>query len=76
MERIKLIWDFRGEDAWQTALHHKKHLLEYIAMEKLDDMEADAQQLNDFLSIAYIIVPKEKMIAVRDRLLPHRGELA
>ncbi|MDO4727775.1 MAG: hypothetical protein Q4B43_02090 [Bacteroidota bacterium] len=76
MERIKLIWDFRGQDAWSTALHHKKHLLEYIAMEKLENADADAKQLSDYHSTAYIVIPREKMIEVRDRLLPHRGELA
>jgi len=35
MEKIKLIWDFRGPASPQTAAHFKIHLLEYFASEKI-----------------------------------------
>ena len=35
MEKIKLIWDFRGPASPHTAAHFKIHLLEFFASEKL-----------------------------------------
>ena len=33
--KIKLLWDFRGEDAKETAKHHTIHLKEFATLEKL-----------------------------------------
>ena len=35
MEKIKLIWNFRGPDAAKIAEHHEIHLKEYIQIEKI-----------------------------------------
>ncbi|WP_410880462.1 hypothetical protein [Myroides sp. DW712] len=76
MERlIKLIWDFRGPDAEKIADHHVIHLREFVAIEKLPLTLMDKQVINDVHSIAYLVVNDEQMIAVRDALKPHRGEL-
>ena len=32
-KKIKLIWDFRGPSALQTAEHHALHLNEYLNLE-------------------------------------------
>lgn len=73
--KIKLIWDFRGEAAAKTAEHHEIHLKEYIAMEKLPLNITGFDVLGDMHSIAWMVVTDEHMIAVRDALRPHRGEL-
>ena len=73
--KIKLIWDFRGEAAAKTAEHHEIHLKEYIAMEKLSLNITGFDVLGDMHSIAWMVVTDEYMIAVRDVLKPHRGEL-
>ena len=73
--KIKLIWDFRGPAAEQTAKHHKIHLLEYAQSENLDLQIADIEKLNDVHSIAYLVVTEQKMKTVRDALKPHRGQL-
>lgn len=75
MRKIKLIWDFRGPAAAKTAEHHEKHLKEYIAMEKLPLNITGFNELNDMYSIAWMVVMDEHMIAVRDALKPHRGEV-
>jgi hypothetical protein len=75
-QRIKLIWDFRGPDAMETAKHHTVHLKEFAAMESLSYHEVDIKELNPMLSSASIIVDKKDMITYRDALKPHRGELA
>lgn len=76
MERlIKLIWDFRGPDAEKIAHHHVIHLREFVALEQLPLTIMDKQVINEVHSIAYLVVNDEQMIAVRDALKPHRGEL-
>lgn len=76
MERlIKLIWDFRSPDAEKIADHHVIHLREFVAIEKLPLTIMDKQVINDVHSIAYLVVNDEQLIAVRDALKPHRGEL-
>ncbi|HMI06017.1 MAG TPA: hypothetical protein VK528_00620 [Flavobacterium sp.] len=75
MRQIKLIWDFRGPASGKTAEHHEIHLREYIAMEKLPLDITGFQILNDMHAIAFMVVTDENMIAVRDALKPHRGEV-
>ena len=74
--KIKLIWDFRGPNAQQTAAHHCVHLKEFVAIEKLSFHEIDSQKLSDFHTIAYIIVNESDMPIYRDALKPHRGVVA
>lgn len=72
---IKLIWDFRGPAALKTAEHHEIHLKEFIQIEKLETQLTGHKALHDMHSIAYMVVEERNMLAVRDRLKPHRGEL-
>ncbi|MFY7670199.1 hypothetical protein ACOSP6_03860 [Tenacibaculum sp. MEBiC06402] len=77
MERkIKLIWDFKGPDAFETAKHHCVHLKEFAQLENLSYHDVDFTQLNEMFTIAFITVDESKMKIFRDALKPHRGELA
>jgi hypothetical protein len=73
--KIKLIWDSRGPAAEKTAEHHEKHLKEFIAFEKLDLDITGYQHINEMYSFAYMVVEESNMIAMRDALKPHRGEV-
>jgi len=73
--KIKLIWDFRGPAGAKTAEHHEIHLKEFIQAEKLSLNITGFEALNDMHAIAYMVVAEENMIAVRDALKPHRGEV-
>ena len=75
MRQIKLIWDFRGQAAAKTAEHHEIHLKEYIIAEKLLMNITGFNFINEMHAIAFMVVIDEEMIAVRDSLKPHRGEL-
>lgn len=75
MRRIKLIWDFRGPAAGKTAEHHDIHLREFVVSEKLDPGLTGWETINEFHSIAFLVVEEKDMIAMRDRLKPHRGEV-
>ena len=73
--KIKLIWDFRGQDAAKIAEHHEIHLKEFIAIEKFQMDITGFEIVNEMYAIAYMVVTDENMIQVRDALKPHRGEL-
>ncbi len=74
-KKIKLIWDFRGESASETAKHHAQHLKEYMVREELQPHIAGSADFSDMHSIAYMVVEESDMLQVRDSLIPHRGEL-
>lgn len=74
--KIKLIWDFRGPEALETAKHHCIHLKEFAAIDNLTYHEVDHKELNPMLVIAFIVVDEQDMKTFRDALKPHRGELA
>ena len=75
MRRVKLIWDFRGSVAAETAKHHEIHLKEFITIEKLLLNITGFEIINEMHAIAYMVVTDNNMIAVRDALKPHRGEI-
>lgn len=74
--KIKLLWDFRGPDAQETAKHHTIHLKEFAAIENLTFHEVAIQEKNPMLFSAFITVDEKDMKTFRDALKPHRGELA
>ncbi len=73
--KIKLIWDFRGPAAAKTAEHHEIHLKEFLEKENYALKITGFQILNEMYAIAYLVVKEADMIAFRDALRPHRGEV-
>jgi hypothetical protein len=73
--KIKLLWDFRGEDAKETAKHHTIHLKEFATLEKLAFHEIGVLEVNPMFAAAFIIVDESTMKIYRDALKPHRGEI-
>ncbi len=73
---IRLIWDFRGEDAEKTAIHHEIHLKQFAQKENIEVIETGVDHETELFSLAYITVPEPQMKIVRDALIPHRGEIA
>jgi hypothetical protein len=73
--KIKLLWDFRGPDAQETAKHQTIHLKEFATIENLDFSEIDIQEKTPMLFSAYITVDEKDMKTYRDALKPHRGEV-
>lgn len=74
--KIKLLWDFRGPDALETAKHHTVHLKEFATIENLEYYEIDVLERNPMLVSAFITVDEKDMKTYRDALKPHRGETA
>jgi CRISPR/Cas system-associated endonuclease Cas3-HD len=74
-KNIKLIWDFRGNVAAETAKHHEIHLKEFINIKNLSVKITGFEIINEMHAIAWMVVNDSDMIAVRDTLKPHRGEI-
>ncbi len=74
--KIKLLWDFRGPDAKETAKHHCIHLKEFATIENLSFHEIDIDEKSPMLFSAFIIVNENDMKTYRNALKPHRGEIA
>lgn len=75
MRKLKLIWDFRGPAALQTAKHHEIHLKEYINIQKLNVTITGFEVINDMHAIAFLVIDENNMKPVRDALKPHRGQV-
>ncbi|MCB4797491.1 hypothetical protein [Neotamlana laminarinivorans] len=75
MRDLKLIWDFYGPNAENTAKHHEIHLKEYIKLEKLDVNITGYKTISDVHTIAFLVVNEAEMKPIRDALKPHRGQV-
>ena len=75
MERLKLLWDFRGPDAHKIALHHEVHLKEYAFAKALNTPITGVQDISTDHSIAFLVVDRDAMKPIRDALKPHRGQV-
>ena len=73
--KLKLIWDFRGPNASQTAIHHEIHLKEYASAEMLQEQTTGIEHINEMHSIAFLVIKESIMKPVRDALKPHRGQV-
>ena len=73
MKKVKLIWEFFGEDAVETARHHAIHLNEFCKKENLSFFESGTEETTS-ISTAFLTVEENNMILVRDALRPKRGE--
>ena len=71
--KIRLIWEFRGPNALETAKHHVIHLKEFATMEKLHFYESDFTKQSDYFSTAFIIVDEKDMLTYKNALKPDRG---
>ena len=73
--KIKVIWDFRGPTAANTAKHHAKHLDDFISNEDITTQIIGCHHYGEMHSIAYMVVTETELDIVRKRLKPHRGEM-
>ncbi len=76
MEKIKLIWDFRGPQSEGTAKHHAIHLDEFAKKENILSFGHGHEILTQMHALAFMIVERKDMITVRDVLRPDRAILA
>ena len=66
MRNLKLIWDFKGPDAFKIAQHHEIHLKEYIIQQQLPVTITGIETISELHSIAFLVVSENLMKPVRD----------
>ena len=74
LEKIKLIWDFRGINSDKIANHHLKHLTDFFKIEKEILIDSGVQNLNQFHSTAFVIIMNKDLEKIKSILKPHRGQ--
>ncbi len=75
MRTIKLIWDFVGDNTEGTADHYAIHLREYLESKKYENYPVGFEKLTPDHAIAFMIIPEDKVIELRDALRPQRGAI-
>ena len=75
MQRIRLIWDFRGPNAKPIAEHHCRHLTDFINAEELQRSFSFVETVSDMHHMAILVVEEDRVEALRETLKPHRGQL-
>lgn len=73
-DKIRLIWDFKGPEAAQTAKHHKIHLKEFIQHNQTKFNETGLEKVGDLHTLVFMAIDKEEMDDLRERLRPHRAQ--
>ncbi|MEJ2584955.1 MAG: hypothetical protein P8Z38_07895 [Robiginitalea sp.] len=75
MERkIKLIWDFRGPDSFQTASHYLRHLRESPLY--TPERTSGVDSVSNMHCITYLLISETEIPRFRDALKPHRAVYA
>ena len=57
MQKIKLIWDFRGSNTLQMATHYNKHTKEFFELKNIDLI--DYQELKNYNNLPIIFGSQE-----------------
>lgn len=73
-KHLKVIWDFRGPAAEQTAIHYEKHLQEYCAMNNMPHHGSGVQHPSGVHSMAYLVIDPVQVEKIKLDLKPQRGE--
>ncbi|MGD1845353.1 MAG: hypothetical protein ACFB10_08170 [Salibacteraceae bacterium] len=72
---IKLLWEFRGPGAHQTATHHEIHLKDFLKKQPLDPGTTGVEQVDEHYSVAFLIIQQPDLPLVKNSLRPHRAFL-
>lgn len=72
--KIKMIWDFHGPEAKQTAQHHVLHLKDFIKTNKLQLDITGIEEVNPHYVMAYLVTLESEVPPVRAAVKPQRGQ--
>ena len=75
MEKIKLIWDFRGPDGKNIAYSSRETFKRIFEIENKKLFKSGTESLNELHHIAYVIILKKDLNEIKLILKPNRGEI-
>jgi hypothetical protein len=73
--KIKLIWEFSGPDAEETAKHHSAVIEGVIAQENLEVSISGTEYISHVSWLAYLIVLEKNVPVIKGILKPLRSEI-
>ncbi|MBL4593442.1 MAG: hypothetical protein JKX68_06460 [Flavobacteriales bacterium] len=73
--KIKLIWEFSGPEAEETAKHHAVVLERVSAKKKIEYSIPGTEYINHVSWLAYLIVLEKNVPVIKDVLKPLRSEI-
>tara|TARA_S200000501_G_scaffold377560_1_gene436404 strand:+ start:4219 stop:4443 length:225 start_codon:yes stop_codon:yes gene_type:complete len=71
MQKIKLLWDFRGPNAKKIANHHLKDFFK-VSDKKL--FESGIKKENEFHHFSFVVILNKDLESVKLNLKPNRGQ--
>ena len=71
MSKKKIIWQFNGYDSLKIAKHQMNHLKEFFEREKIEILETGTENINEFVSISYVIAYEKFEKTIKNSLKPH-----
>ena len=74
MQRIKLLWDFRGPSAKKIASHHLKHLKDFFKVEDKKLIESGIKKENEFHYVSFAVILDKDLESIKLNLKPNRGQ--
>ena len=73
--KIKLIWEFSGPDAEETAKNHSAAIEGVIDQEKLEVSISGTEYISHISWLAYLIVLEKNVQVIKGVLKPLRSEI-
>lgn len=74
MQKIKLLWDFRGPNAKKIANHHLKHLKDFFKISDKKLFESGIKKENEFHHFSFVVILNKDLESVKLNLKPNRGQ--
>ena len=72
MQKIKLLWDFRGPSAKKIANHHLKHLKDFFKVSDKKLYESGIKKENEFHHISFVVILNKDLKSVKLKIKPNR----
>ena len=71
MAKKKFTWQFNGYDSLKIAEHQMNHLKEFFEREKIDILDIGTKNINEFVSISFVIADEKFEETIKNALKPH-----
>lgn len=71
MVKKKFTWQFNGYDSLKIAEHQMNHLKEFFEREKIEILDIGTKNINEFVSISFVIADEKFEESIKNSLKPH-----
>ena len=75
LKKVKLIWDFKGDNTFEMATHYNKHLIEFFDKKKIELIKSGVEIITENYHLSFAIVNEKDVNSIKHPLKPHRALL-